>query len=95
MKVGTLLLTYVHRNKNQIHQHIKIIHHNQVVLGPRTQDDLSFFSFFTYFERERKHEWGRVRERGDRENPSRLCTARSEPNVGEIMTRAEVRYLTN
>ena len=59
------------------------------------------FLQFIYFFWEKKHKWGkgRERERGER-IPSRLCTVSPEPDAGleptncEIMTWAEVRCLT-
>ena len=37
------------------------------------------------------YEWGRVREReGERESPSRLCTANAEPHVGLDLMNHEI-----
>ena len=47
-----------------------------------------FIAQFIYFERERKHESGRGRERG--ENPSRLCTVSTKPHVGLEPTNRKI-----
>ena len=58
-------------------------------------------SLFIYFERERKIEQGRGRDRVGQRIQSRLCADSREPDTGleptncEIMTWAEVRLLTN
>ena len=42
------------------------------------------------FEREREHEWRRVRERGRQRIRNGLCTASTEPSVGLELTKSEI-----